>query len=100
MPIVTQATLSAEDSFCSPLQLTGWDPNLGDRPFDLAVWGDFSGTLTVQISYDAGDTWIDTGDTYSAPMVDRGFTATPCHIRCGFKSGNYTSGSAGVRIAQ
>lgn len=100
MPAVTQATLDAPDSFCPPLPLAGWDPNLGERPFDLAIWGAFSGTLTVQVSYDGGVTWLDTGDTFSEPVVDRGVTATPCHIRCGFKSGQYSSGAATVRIAQ
>ncbi len=100
MPHVIQATLDAEHPFCPPLHVAGWCPQHGQRPFDLAIWGAFSGTITVQISYDGGASWIDTGDTYSRSVVDHGGTATPCHIRCGFKPGDHRDGRAFVRIAQ
>ena len=100
MPGVSQAALTAENQFCPPLPLEGWAPHCGCRPFDLAVWGEFRGSLSVQMSYDQGHSWLDTGDCYEAPLIDRGHTATPCLIRCGFKPGDHLSGTAHVRIAQ
>ncbi len=98
-PLHSEAVLSAEDTYAPPLRVPGWSPNLGRRPFDLAISGTFQGTLALQLSYDEGATWLDTGDSYTTAGVHVCEVGTPCLIRCGFKSDAYSSGSANVRLA-
>lgn len=100
MSLISQANLTTDDTFTPPLRLAGWTPHLGARPFDVCVQGVFTGTLSLQISHDDGETWGDTGDYFTAPGADTGSVATACLVRCGFKTGDYASGAATVRIAQ
>lgn len=98
--LCSRADLGADNSFAPPLRIQGWDPNLGRRPFDVAISGTFTGTLSLQASYDEGQTWIDSGDVWTEPGVHVCEVATPCLVRCGFKAGAWASGAATVRIAQ
>ena len=70
------------------------------RPFNLSISGTFVATLTLQRSFDNGATWHDV-ETLSSPaekIVDT--PESDVLWRCGAKSGEYTSGSASIRLSQ
>ena len=86
------ASLTAQNTFTAPLKVLG----------DANVWisGPWTGTLTLQASYDAGGTWLDV-QTYTANGIDILYepeVGVCCRI--GFKTGQYTYGTAVVRISQ
>ena len=86
------ASLTAQNTFTAPLKVLG----------EANVWisGTWAGTLTLQASYDAGGTWLDV-QTYTANGIDILYepeVGVCCRI--GFKTGQYTSGTAVVRISQ
>ncbi len=72
-----------------------------DGIFNLSVSGTWAGTLTIQRSFDAGVTPLDIKD-YTANIETFGTTASDRETlyRIGFKTGNYTSGTAVLRISQ
>ncbi len=66
--------------------------------FNLSIWGTFVGTVTLQRSFD-GTTWLDVAD-YDEPIEDAGYEPGSAIYRIGIKAGDYTSGTANVRIGQ
>lgn len=64
--------------------------------FDVAVSGSFTGRVTVQLSKDRTN-WVDADDT-EAPTVMSGRPQTAWYVRAGFKTGDYTSGTATVEV--
>ncbi len=98
---VVSATLTGSDQWTPALAVHGSDERLGPGVFDMAVDGTFDANVKLQVSYDGGATWQDTGDIVTSPSLDRGEVATSCHLRAGIKTaGDYTSGSVTVRISQ
>ena len=89
MSRVTEASITAQNTFCDPIRLTGW--------FDLSISGTFSATVTVQRSYDNAS-WKDV-DTFTAPVEMTGTQGEIAWYRVGVKTGAYTSGTAVVSIA-
>lgn len=93
MSLDTQtANLTAQNTYTSPLQVA-------KKSFNLSVSGTWAGTLTLQRSFDGGTTWVDV-ETYTANTEKVG--TDPEHkvfYRIGFKTGEYTSGTAVVRLS-
>jgi hypothetical protein len=87
MPATTK-TLSAQNTFTDPVFIIG--------DFNLSISGTFSGTVTVQRSTD-GTTWRDV-DTWTIPVEEVGYDPMKNFYRAGFKTGQYTSGSATILL--
>lgn len=82
--------LSAADSFTDPILK---QPKEG---VGISVSGVFSGTVTIQRSRD-GTTWRDWATTTGAKEFD--FESYSAHYwRAGFKTGQFTSGTAEVEV--
>lgn len=87
MPATTK-TISAADSWTDPVHIIG--------DFNLSIAGTFVGTVTVQRSTD-GTTFRDV-DTFTAPAEQVGYDPMKNFYRAGFKTGEYTSGSATILL--
>ena len=84
------ANLTAQNTFTAPvLKQEG-------RGYSVSISGTFAGTVTVQRSVD-GQTWFGIYSTASPAELD-GEVATAHFIRAGFKTGDYTSGTAVVNV--
>lgn len=105
MTTVVTATLTAENTFSDwikPLDQLSYGIN-GVGFLDLAINGTWAGTLTVQKRHFHGSTptYTDAYDVveYTANAVklieDHSNTV---EYRVGFKTGNFTSGSASIRL--
>ena len=89
---VVTVELSAENTFSDGLYV--------DNAFNLSISGTFVATITVQRSFDLGSTWRDV-DTFTAPIETFGSDPEPVVVyRAGIKTGEYTSGTATVRIGR
>tara|TARA_R110000744_G_scaffold179186_1_gene298177 strand:+ start:48 stop:353 length:306 start_codon:yes stop_codon:yes gene_type:complete len=89
------ASLTAQNTF------TDWIYSTKD--FNLSISGTFAGTITVQRSFDPAnaDTTARDVDTFTAPIETYGFEPSGVAIyRAGFKTGQYTSGTAVIRIGR
>lgn len=99
---VVEGTISAQNTFTRSIQTRG--------VFNFSVSGTFVATVTIQRSFDifdengvqipdASKTWHDL-ETYTAPYQDIGIQPEETAvIRAGVKTGDYTSGSAVLRIS-
>lgn len=79
---------------------TPWVALLGE--FNLSISGTWVGTVTIQRSFDGGVTALDV-EQYIANAEDAGYEPRGeggTLYRVGFKTGDYTSGTANVRINQ
>lgn len=68
--------------------------------FNFSVYGTFVGTITLQRSFDNGGLWQDVS-THTTPVEK--FVQEPeegVQYRAGFKTGQFTSGTANVRISR
>jgi len=84
--------VGAENTFSDGLYVVG--------DFNLSISGTFVGTVTVQRSFDQGSTWRDV-DTFTAPIETAGSDPEPVVVyRAGIKTGEYTSGTASIRIGR
>lgn len=91
-----ESTLSAENTFTDWICLEG--------PFNLQIAGTFSGSLTVQRKFSKGATTVYdvASGVFTVPgdyLGDAGCEAN-VQYRCGFKTGEYISGSPLVRLSQ
>lgn len=89
------ASLSAANTY------TDWMPlSKYSRLFHLSISGTWAGTITLQRSVDGGTTPLDVA-TYTANIEDPGEEVEVGIVyRAGFKTGEYTSGTAVVRLSQ
>ena len=91
--VVTSASLTAQNTFGD------WKPILG--LFNISISGTWAGTITLQKTFDFGTTVMDV-DSYVANIEDVRLASNkpPARAlyRLGFKTGNYTSGTAVVAI--
>ena len=67
----------------------------------LSISGTFVATVTLQIAFDGGATWIDTGETWDAPATK----IIPCYepgvsFRAGVKTGGFVSGTVNLRLSK
>lgn len=83
------ATLTGDDQYTASTQLIG--------DMSLSISGTFTGTVTVQRSFDLGATWRDV-DTFTRPTEEVGFEPALLTYRVGVKSGSPWSGSAVVQL--
>jgi len=90
MDVVTKA-ISAQNTFSDALALRG--------DFSLSIAGTFSGTVTVQRSFDAGSSWADV-DTFTSTYEGNGYEGVGAQYRAGIKTGEYTSGTATVTLRE
>lgn len=90
MPHVSKA-ITAQNTFTDAME------NQGGRGFNLSIWGTFVATVTLQRSFDNGQTWLDVA-TYTAPKEDTGMDPEGNLLRVGVKTGDFTSGTVNVRI--
>lgn len=92
-PLV-RSDLSGDDQWTDEVVVT-------DSTYGVAVYGTFSGTVTVQLRpywRDAESAWIDHAE-YKKPAVNfSGPVKGEIGIRVGFKSGGYVSGTAVAMI--
>jgi len=88
MATLVTKSISADDTFTDVTTHEGY--------FNLSISGTFSATVTVQRSYD-GSTWHDV-DSWTSPAEEIGFEPESLYYRVGIKSGNYSSGTAVVRL--
>lgn len=89
---IKEASLTAQNTFTDWLQLSKKD-------FTVGISGTWVGTVTVQKSNDKGITALDVEDL-TANAQKAGFEPeSGIFYRAGFKTGNYTSGTAVIRLA-
>jgi hypothetical protein len=90
------ASLTAQNTFTEPLQIRL-------DCFNFSLSGTFVATVTIQRRfYSAGawGSWFDV-ENYTAAAEDIGITPSEgVQYRAGIKTGNYTSGTAVIRISQ
>ena len=85
-------TITGANQMTTPAVLTGY--------FNLSISGTWAGTVTVQRSFDKGDTWYDV-DTWIANTQEYGLEPErDIYYRAGMKSDGYTSGECVVRLSQ
>jgi hypothetical protein len=87
MPATTK-TLSAQNTFTDAVLIIG--------DFNVSISGTFVATVTVQRSTD-GTVWRDV-NTFTAPFEGVGYDPMKNYYRAGFKTGQYTSGSATILL--
>jgi hypothetical protein len=88
----TQRTISTANIFTDSAELKGY--------FNCSVSGTFVGTVTIQRSFDSGDTWYDV-KTFTSIAEEFGFEPEAGVVyRAGIKEGGYASGEAIVRLSQ
>lgn len=90
MATIASADITAQNTFTDAVQLSGW--------FNVSISGTFSATVTIQRSFD-NSTWRDV-DSWTAPTEEVGMEPEVCWYRIGVKTGNFTSGTASVRLGQ
>ncbi|MAO22080.1 MAG: hypothetical protein CMJ25_15135 [Phycisphaerae bacterium] len=89
------AALTAQNTFTDWIYST--------KEFNLSISGTFVGTITVQRAFDTADADNDARDvdTFTAPIETYGFEPSGVALyRAGFKTGEYTSGTANIRIGR
>ena len=85
------ASISSDDTYSEVLIIPA-------GTFNLSIWGTFSATVTVQRTFDDGDTWLDVRD-FTSNGEWFGTEGEGSKYRIGIKSGNYTSGTVNLRMA-
>lgn len=85
------ANLNAANTFSAALL------KQAKQGYSVSISGTFVGTITVQRSFDGGTTWLDVYSTGAVEELDGEF-GSACHVRAGFKTGAYTSGTAVVNV--
>lgn len=94
---IVKQTLTEEGAFTSPIKIFS-------GRFSVQITGTFSGTVTIQRadgsiqSADLEATDYATADTFTAAGAKTGEEGGIAWYRAGFKTGDYTSGSATAEI--
>lgn len=84
-------SITAENQFCDPAEIIGY--------FNVSISGTWVGKVTAQRSFDLGSTWFDV-ETWTANTQEYGFEPERVvQYRVGIKTGEYTSGTAVVRLS-
>lgn len=96
----TSSSIAAENTFTSaisPARKVG--AYFPEGYLNVSISGTWSGTVTLQRSFDSGSTWVDV-ETFTAN--DEGYLYDKERgilYRIGIKTGEYTSGTAVVRLS-
>lgn len=89
---LTLRTVTGENQFSDPAEVVGY--------FNVSISGTWSGTVTCQRSFDLGSTWFDI-KTWTENVQEFGFEPEKkVQYRIGVKSGEYTNGTATLRLSQ
>jgi hypothetical protein len=95
---LAQSDLSAENTFTSAIRVTGIS---NDRKFGVTRSGTWTGTVTLQRSFEGPTTGFVDVTTYTANgsvTFDDGLDNSEIWYRIGFKTGDYTSGTASLTL--
>ena len=87
-------TITASNQFTDPVKLSGY--------FNVSISGTWTGTITVQRSWDLGSIWLDV-DTWTANTEEYGLEPEHTNVvlyRVGAKETALSSGSAVLRLSQ
>jgi len=88
--IVTK-TVTAANQMSNSVVLVGY--------FNLSISGTWGATVTVQRSFDSGDTWFDV-DTWTENTQEYGLEPERnVYYRIGVKTGDFTSGEVVLRLS-
>lgn len=93
------ASLSASNSFTNAIRITGVDDV---RNFARVISGTWSGTITMQRSFDSATTGFTDVAAFTGNVTDTfgdGLNNSIAWYRIGFKAGDYTSGTATVTLS-
>lgn len=88
------ASITAQNTFCEDAEFDY------RRTFNLSVSGTWVGTVTLQRSFDGGSTWLDVASWTANVETTVETPESGVLWRLGIKSGNFTSGTAVVRLSQ
>lgn len=89
--------LSAADTYTDPIRVTGVST---DRAFTYTLSGTFVGTITLQRSVGDIGAWTDVNTvSLGALTYNDGFDNQIIYYRLGFKTGDYTSGTANIEVS-
>ena len=92
------ASITADNTFTSTIRVTGVD---AARAFTVSLSGTWTGTVTLQRSFDEGASWIDV-TTYTAntgTTYDDGLDNQDVLYRIGVKTGDFGSGQVEALLA-
>lgn len=89
-----EGSLSGDDQWTDPIRVTGVGTQ---RTFQIGITGTYVGTLTLQRSVGDPGAWTDLVTTGPGSYTD-GLDNQIIYYRVGFKTGNYTSGTANVTL--
>lgn len=67
--------------------------------FSMSISGTFVATVSLQRLFEGESTWLDVED-FTGPVERNGETAEGSQYRLFIKTGNFTSGTADVRLSQ
>jgi hypothetical protein len=85
-------SITAENLFTDAAEIVGY--------FNVSISGTWTGTVTVQRSFDQGSTWYDVA-SWVANTEEYGFEPErDVQYRVGIKTGHYDSGTCAVRLSQ
>ncbi len=87
-------TITTNSQFTDPVKLSGY--------FNVSISGTWTGTITVQRSWDLGSTLLDV-DTWTANTEEYGLEpehTNTVYYRIGAKADALSSGSAVLRLSQ
>ena len=100
------SVLTGEDRYTDSIRVSGnakydndsdgTDENTTERDVSITISGSWSGTVSLEVSYDEGVTWQQTESWTSNQTITRtpGYANSVAYTRIGFQSGKYTSGAA------
>jgi hypothetical protein len=97
MSNLVSTDLSAENTYTP-----GYDVGVGDMPIFIQTYGTWAGTITIQIKAQGDTTFRDIHVERYTGNFNRKASDFPINsqVRAGFKSGEYTSGTATIQITQ
>ena len=85
-------SISAENLYTDSAEIQGY--------FNISISGTWAGTVTAQRSFDLGSTWFDVA-TWTANTQEYGYEPErKVYYRVGIKTGEFTSGTAVIRLSQ
>lgn len=99
-PICT-AAITAQNQWTTPSYFsTDFGMEASSADITISIYGTFVATVTLQRSFDDGSNWHDVA-TYTAPTQTKvEHTNFSAKWRLGVKTGEFTSGTVNVRLAQ
>lgn len=98
---VANVSLAGQDVYSDHVRVAGLNEGT-NRNVNYGITGTWNGTISLQISYDEGETWqnrnVHTVNNPSITIV-AGSDNTVVFVRLGFQAGDYTSGTAVISLS-